>query len=41
MVLFASLLFFNTNVKGQIKDSLKTGFLPDAAEEYWPAHQAW
>ena len=37
--LFVSLLFFNKNVQAQIKDSLKTGFLLDAAEEYWPAHQ--
>ena len=37
-IFFASSLFFNTNVQAQIKDSLKTGFLPDAAEEYWPAH---
>jgi hypothetical protein len=39
IVLFASLVFFNKNVQAQIKDSLKTGFLLDAAEEYWPAHQ--
>src|SRR5258705_10580689 len=37
--LFVSFLFFNKNVQAQIKDSLKTGFLLDAAEEYWPAHQ--
>ncbi|HKC36788.1 MAG TPA: alginate export family protein [Chitinophagaceae bacterium] len=37
--LFVSLLFFSKNVQAQIKDSLKTGFLLDAAEEYWPAHQ--
>ena len=37
--LFVSFLFFNKNVQAQIKDSLKTGFLSDAAEEYWPAHQ--
>ena len=37
--LFASFLFFNKNIQAQIKDSLKTGFLLDAAEEYWPAHQ--
>src|SRR6266536_2692918 len=39
IVLFASLLFFNKNVQAQSKDSSKTGFLLDAAEEYWPAHQ--
>lgn len=38
-MLFASLLFFNKNVQAQSKDSSKTGFLLDAAEEYWPAHQ--
>src|ERR1700751_2235806 len=38
IVLVASLLFFNKDVQGQSKDSLKTGFLLDAAEEYWPAH---
>src|SRR5712671_1815219 len=37
--LFVSFLFFNKNIQAQIKDSLKTGFLLDAAEEYWPAHQ--
>src|SRR5258706_10221959 len=37
--LFVLLLFFNKNVQAQINDSLKTGFLLDAAEEYWPAHQ--
>src|SRR5258705_5586272 len=37
--LFVSLLFFSKNVRAQINDSLKTGFLLDAAEEYWPAHQ--
>jgi alginate export protein len=37
--LFVSFLFFNKNTEAQIKDSLKTGFLPDAAEEYWPAHE--
>src|SRR5258706_12884895 len=39
IVLFVSLLFFNKNAQAQIKDSLKTGFLADAAEEYWSAHQ--
>jgi hypothetical protein len=29
------------NVRAQIRDSLKTGYLLDAAEEYWPAHQPW
>jgi len=38
-VLFASLLLLNERVQAQIKDSLKTGFLSDAAEEYWPKHQ--
>src|SRR5258706_5063281 len=38
--LFASLLFLNINVQAQSKDSLKTGFLPDAAEEYWPVYQS-
>src|SRR5258706_3099010 len=37
--LFVSFLFFNKNIQAQIKDSLKTGYLLDAAEEYWPAHQ--
>ncbi len=37
--LFVSFLFFNKNTQAQIKDSLKTGFLLDAAEEYWPADQ--
>src|SRR6476659_8245885 len=37
--LFVSLLLFHKNVQAQIKDSLKTGFLLDAAEEYSPAHQ--
>src|ERR1700752_4782169 len=39
ILLFVLLLFFDKNLQAQIKDSLKTGFLPDAAEEYWPAHQ--
>src|SRR5260221_2910812 len=39
ILFFVSLLSFNKNVQAQINDSLKTGFLPDAAEEYWPAHQ--
>src|SRR3954467_6373931 len=34
--LFVSLLFFNEKTHAQIKDSLKTAYLPDAAEEYWP-----
>jgi len=38
-LLLVSLLFFSINIRAQIKDSLKTGFLLDAAEEYWPAHQ--
>jgi len=37
--LFASFLFFDTYVQAQSKDSLKTGYLLDAAEEYWPLHQ--
>jgi len=37
--LFVSFLFFNKNTQAQIKDSLKTGYLLDAAEEYWPAHK--
>src|SRR5258706_12318132 len=37
--LFASLPFFNTNVRAQSKDSLKTGYLLDAADEYWPLNQ--
>src|SRR5258706_16102238 len=37
--LFVSFLFFNKNIQAQIKDSLKTGYLLDAAEEYWPTHQ--
>lgn len=32
-----SLFLFSIDVRAQIKDSLKTGFLLDAAEEYWPA----
>src|SRR5260370_35378393 len=39
ILFFVSLLSFNKNVQAQINDSLKTGFLLDAAEEYWPAHQ--
>ncbi|HKC36821.1 MAG TPA: hypothetical protein VKB95_12190 [Chitinophagaceae bacterium] len=35
LLLFIS-LFFHQNGQAQIKDSLKTGYLPDAAEEYWP-----
>jgi hypothetical protein len=37
--LFAFLLFPDINVQAQSKDSLKTGFLIDAAEEYWPLNQ--
>ena len=37
--LFVSFLFINQNIQAQIKDSLKTGYLPDAAEEYWPEHK--
>src|SRR5258706_5040581 len=37
--LFVSFLVYNKNSQAQIKDSLKTGYLLDAAEEYWPAHQ--
>ena len=37
--LFVSFLFFSKNTQAQIKDSLKTGFLLDAAEEHWPADQ--
>src|SRR5258706_4337558 len=39
MPFLVSLLSCNMNVQAQIKDSLQTGFLSDAAEEYWPAHQ--
>jgi hypothetical protein len=38
IVLVALLLLFDINVHAQSKDSLPTGFLPDAAEEYWPAY---
>lgn len=37
-VLFTLLLVVGRHAQAQIKDSLKTGFLPDAAEEYWPDH---
>src|SRR5258708_92613 len=38
--LTALLLFLiNQKANAQIRDSVKTGYLPDAAEEYWPAHQ--
>src|SRR2546423_15590224 len=37
--LFVSFLFLYENTQAQIKDSLKTAYLPDAAEEYWPAYQ--
>ncbi len=32
-----TLLLFDITVQVQSKDSLPTSFLPDAAEEYWPA----
>lgn len=31
---------FCNNAFSQSRDSVKTGYLPDAAEEYWPAHQS-
>jgi hypothetical protein len=37
LLLLILLLLVGRHAQAQIKDSLKTGFLPDAAEEYWPA----
>jgi hypothetical protein len=36
--LFISFLLFSSIAQAQLKDSLKTGFLPDAAEQYWPSN---
>ncbi|MGI4865110.1 MAG: alginate export family protein [Janthinobacterium lividum] len=41
-IIFFILTTITTNVKAQIasRDSLATGYLVDAAEEYWPAHKS-
>jgi hypothetical protein len=39
-ILILLLFIISETANAQIRDSVKTGYLPDAAEEYWPAHQS-